>query len=218
MDGFWLSLGEIVLVNLVLSGDNALLIAMATSGLPRRQRRFAMLFGITGALLIRLVLTGVAVEVMAVPYVKAFGALLLAVIAVKLVGFEDEPAFITGGATLLSAAGTILLADLTMSLDNVAAIAGMAAGDMLLLSVGLIISMAFMMVASVWISSVLDRFPQLMLIGAGILAWTAGRILAEDSGLSHLTGKYVWTVLALFVLAPILFTVKRFRSRQKGNR
>jgi YjbE family integral membrane protein len=204
VDGFWLQLGEIVLVNLVLSGDNALLIAMATSGLPYRKRQLAMLLGIGAALFLRLVLTGVAAEVMTFPFVRVFGALLLIVIALKMAANEESPASVSGGTTLLSATGAILLADLTMSVDNVAAIAGMAEGNLLLLASGLVISMAFMVAASVWISMVLERFPQLMVIGSGILAWTAGRILAEDTGLSHLTGKYIWGVLLIIGIVPVV--------------
>ncbi|WP_018132732.1 YjbE family putative metal transport protein [Effusibacillus pohliae] len=209
MNGFWFQLGEIVLVNLVLSGDNALLIAMATSGLPRRQRRLAMALGIGGALLIRLVLTGLAAEVMAVPFVRSAGALLLTVIALKLMIQDEAPPSIGGGRTLLAAAGTILLADLTMSIDNVAAIAGMAAGNLPLLTAGLIISMGCMLVASVWIGWVLERVPQLMAIGAGILAWTAGRILAEDTGVSHFAGKYVWGILLILSLVPVAMMARK---------
>ncbi|MFC4770234.1 YjbE family putative metal transport protein [Effusibacillus consociatus] len=218
MEGFWLQLSEIVLVNLVLSGDNALLIAMATSGLPRRQRKLAMLLGVFGALIIRLVLTGVAAEVMTVPFVRALGALLLVGIAIKMAVNEEPKMSLSGGSSLLSAAGTILLADVTMSVDNVAAIAGMAEGNLLLLTSGLLISMLFMLVASVWISMVLDRIPQLMIIGSGILAWTAGRILAEDSGVSHMAGKYVWAILLVIAVVPMLIAVFRLKHPHKSSR
>lgn len=215
VEGVWLQVSEIVLINLVLSGDNALLIAMATSGLPRRQRRLAMLFGILGALIIRVALTGLAAEVMAVPYVRAFGSLLLGMIALKMVVDEEDQTTVSGGfkaGGLLPAAGTILLADLTMSVDNVAAIAGMAQGNLPLLATGLVISMAFMLLASTGICAVLERFPQLMVVGSAILAWTAGRILAEDAGLSRMAGKSVWGAMA--AVGVILLIVALYKSRR----
>lgn len=217
MEGNWLQLGEIVLVNFVLSGDNALLIAMATSKLPERQRRMAMLLGIGGAMALRMFLTGIASEIMLLPFVRAIGALLLIVIAVNLIHSDQAAAGSAGNTTLWSAAGTILLADLTMSLDNVAALAGMAEGNLGLLMIGLGISMLFMLVASAGISEILRRLPFLMVAGAGILAWTAGRILAEDNGVSHLAGQHVWIMLLTISLLFILTNWWRGRPVKKGS-
>lgn len=211
VEGYWLQLSEIVLVNLVLSGDNALLIAMATSKLPSRQRSLAMFLGIAGAMVLRIILTGIAAEIMLLPFVRAIGALLLIVIAVNLIHAGQPETELSGQATLWSAAGTILLADLTMSLDNVAALAGMAEGNLGLLMIGLVISMAFMLVASVGISEILQRIPSLIIVGAGILAWTAGRILAEDTGVSHLAGQHVWIMLLLISVLFLLITMLRSR-------
>lgn len=217
MEGNWLQLGEIVLVNFVLSGDNALLIAMATSKLPERQRRMAMLLGIGGAMALRMFLTGIASEIMLLPFVRAIGALLLIVIAVNLIHSNQAAADSAGNTTLWSAAGTILLADLTMSLDNVAALAGMAEGNLGLLMIGLGISMLFMLVASAGISEILRRLPFLMVAGAGILAWTAGRILAEDNGVSHLAGQHVWIMLLTISLLFILTNWWRGRPVKKES-
>jgi YjbE family integral membrane protein len=217
VEGYWLQLGEIVLINFVLSGDNALLIAMATGKLPARQRSWAMLVGIAGAMILRLVLTGVAAELILLPFVRALGALLLIVIAVNLIktqppeAGQETPRY----SSFWSATGMILLADLTMSLDNVAALAGMAEGNWGLLMIGLTISMIFMVLASTWISSMLQRVPSLLIVGAGILAWTAGRILAEDSGVSHWAGQYVWIMLVLISLLFLL--VSWLKSRSTGK-
>ena len=207
VDGFVVQLSEIVLVNLVLSGDNALLIAMAAARLPQRQRRLAMLLGILAAMLMRLLLTGLAVEMLSLPLVRAFGSLLLILIAVGLtVGETAESEIQSENTTLLSTVGTILLADLTMSLDNVAALAGMAEGNLPLLLAGMGISMLFMLMASASIGVLLERFPQLLLVGSGVLAWTAGHILAEDSTLKNWLGGAEWPVLlgvSMLVLAAV---------------
>lgn len=215
--GDWLQLSEIVMVNLILSGDNALLIAMATSKLPARQRRLAMVLGIVGAMLLRMILTGIAAELILLPFVRAVGALLLIVMAVKLIDAQQPQMEIANQGNLWSAAGTILLADLTMSLDNVAALAGMAEGNLGLLMVGLVISMACMLMASVGISKILERFPSLLVGGAGILAWTAGRILAEDTGVSHVAGQHMWIMLLVIsVIFLLVSLVKSFLTRENS--
>lgn len=218
MEGYWLQLSEIVLINFVLSGDNALLIAMATGQLPARQRSWAMIAGIAGAMILRLVLTGIAAELLLLPFVRAIGALLLIVIAVNLIKAQPpEPGQgKVSSASFWSVTGMILLADLTMSLDNVAALAGMAEGNLGLLMMGLAISMIFMLLASTWISNMLQRVPSLLIVGAGILAWTSGRILAEDSGVSHLAGKSVWFMLVLISLLFLLANWLKSRSTGKG--
>lgn len=177
---------SIILLNLVLSGDNAVVIALATRKLPASAQNKAIVIGTAGAVVLRILLMLIAVELLLVPYVKIVGAGLLFYIAYDLLKSNGEEADVKSETTLPSAVRTIIIADLVMSLDNVLAIAGVADGHFGLAVLGLIISIPIVIFGSQVILKLMDRFPWLIWIGALLIAYTAGSILVEDSFIHHL--------------------------------
>ena len=179
---FWIALLQIIGINIVLSGDNAVVIALAARSLPEKQRKQAVLIGSGAAVGMRIVLTVVAVELLRLPFLKLIGALLLLYIGIKLlVPEEDEHGH--GGKKITGMAGavrTILLADLVMSLDNVLAVAAAAKGSLLLLVVGLIISIPLVIFGSTLLMKFMDRWPIIVTIGAALLGWVAGEMAVTD--------------------------------------
>ena len=178
---FWLGLGQIMVVNTVLSGDNAVVIALAARSLPAHQQKQAIIWGSVAAIIMRVILTIVAVEMLKLPYLKIFGALLLFWIAVQLLLPEDDSAGgIESSGNLLPAIRTILIADLVMSLDNVIGVAAAAKGDMLLLILGLAISIPLIIFGSTIILRLMERYPIIITAGATLLGWVAGEMLITD--------------------------------------
>ena len=184
---FWVALGEIILVNIVLSGDNAVVIALAARSLPPRQQRMAILGGSGAAIVMRIVLTVVAVQLLTLPWLKLIGAALLLWIGVQLlVGEGDEGHGDGEGAgNLWTAIRTILIADLVMSLDNVLGVAAAAKGNTLLLIVGLAVSIPLIIFGSTIILKLMERFPVIISIGAGLLGYVAGEMLVTDPVVHH---------------------------------
>lgn len=179
---FFAALLQIMLVNIVLSGDNAVVIALAARNLPPQHQRKAILFGSGGAIVLRIFLTVIAVQLLQIPYLQALGGLLLVWIAVQLLVENDEE---DGGEhhahnNLWGAVKTILIADIVMSLDNTLAIAGVAKGNWTLLIVGLALSIPLIVVGSTVIMKMMDRFPIVVYIGAALIAWTAGEMIDSD--------------------------------------
>ncbi|MBY9076937.1 TerC family protein [Paenibacillus sp. HN-1] len=185
MESIWL-LGEILMVNLVLSGDNAMVIAMASKNLPDHHRRKAVWWGSAGAVLLRIILTLVAVLLLKIPYIQAGGGLLLLWISFKLLLEEEDVHKVNEAATLWKAIWTILTADFIMSLDNVLAIAGLAKGDLALVIIGIGLSIPIVVWGSGLIVGWLHRFPVLIYIGSYILAYTAGDMLLHDAKLGSM--------------------------------
>ncbi|MGM0167608.1 hypothetical protein IGI39_002592 [Enterococcus sp. AZ135] len=177
---------SIIVLNLVLSGDNAVVIALATRKLPSTSQNKAIVIGTAGAVVLRILLMLIAVELLTVPYVKIVGAILLFYIAYDLLKSNGEEADIKSETSLLSAIRTIIIADLVMSLDNVLAIAGVADGHFMLAVLGLIISIPIVIFGSQIILKLMDRFPWLIWIGALLIAYTAGTMLVEDHFIHHL--------------------------------
>ncbi|CAM4448002.1 TerC family protein [Paenibacillus phoenicis] len=175
-----LLLSEILIINLVLSGDNAVVIAMASKNLPLKQRKRAVWWGALGAILLRCVLTWVAVLLLKIPFIHAAGGVLLAAIAVKLLLPQEEHSRVAGASSLWKAVQTILAADFIMSLDNVLAIAALAEGDVSILVIGIAISIPIVVWGSNLIADWLQRLPLLVYAGAGILGYTAGEMLLQD--------------------------------------
>ena len=176
---------EILLVNFVLSGDNAVVIAFATLRLDPRSRRLAILYGTAAAVMLRVWLTLIASRLFSVPYVQAGGGVLLAYLALSLLAAreradETRPA----PRRLLTATASIALADVTMSLDNVAALAGIAHGDREALFAGLLVSVSLIMFASASLAGMMSQRRFLQTIGAGVLAWTAGGMIGHDPALA----------------------------------
>ena len=178
---FWVALLQIIGVNIVLSGDNAVVIALAARGLPAEQQKRAVAWGSGAAVVMRIVLTIVAVELLRLPALKLVGAVLLIWIAVQLLLPEDEShGHREGHSTMAAAVKTILLADLVMSLDNVIAVAAAAKGSTLLLVTGLAISIPMVVFASRLLLKAMERFPIIITIGAALLGWVAGEMAIGD--------------------------------------
>ena len=179
---FLVALMQIMMVNIVLSGDNAVVIALAARSLPAKQQKLAILWGSGGALVLRVILTVAAVVLLKIPFLQFAGALLLIWIAVQLLIEEDE----SDGPhhahdNLLGAVKTILVADVVMSLDNTLAIAGVAKGDWTLLISGLVLSIPLIVFGSTLIMKMIERFPVIVYIGAGLIAYTAGEMIDSDA-------------------------------------
>jgi YjbE family integral membrane protein len=176
------SLLEIIGVNIVLSGDNAVVIALAARRLPQVQRRLAILFGSAGAILMRIALTIAAAELLQLPWLRLAGALLLLWIGVRMLldGEGDRESVAASPAGAWSAIRTILVADFVMSLDNVLGVAAAARGQLTLLIAGLIISIPLIVFGSALILRIMDRFPVLVTLGAGLIGYVAGEMLADE--------------------------------------
>jgi YjbE family integral membrane protein len=186
---FWAALGSIVLANVVLSGDNAVVIALAARSLPPQQQGKAIFWGSAAAIVMRIALTLIAVEMLRWPWLKIVGALLLLCVGVSLLAedqAEDDGAAQAGG--LLAAIRTILVADLVMSLDNVLAVAAAAKGNSLLLVIGLAISIPLIVFGSTLLLKVMDRFPIIITLGAALLGFLAGEMLLTDPAVTERFG------------------------------
>ena len=184
--GFWLALGKIIWINVLLSGDNALVIALACRGLHGKHRFWGMVAGSGIAVALRIAFTGIVATLMALPYLKLVGGLALLVIAAKLLVPEDENDEIAAGTTLWHAVRIVALADLVMSLDNVIAVAAAANGQASLLIIGLAMSIPLIIAGAALIMLVLDRFPLLVWLGAMLLGWVAGEVIATDPAIEPL--------------------------------
>ena len=178
---FWAALGSIILANVLLSGDNAVVIAMAARGLPARQQKRAIVFGSAAAIVMRVVLTLIAVRMLGLPWLKLAGGLALLWIGANLMSDEQEQQEHEVQPIGIGAAvRTILIADLVMSLDNVLAVAAAAQGDTLLLVVGLAISIPLIVFGSTLVLKVMERFPVIIVAGAALLGWLAGEMMLTD--------------------------------------
>lgn len=207
---------SIIVLNLVLSGDNAVVIALATRKLPASSQNKAIVVGTAGAVVLRILLMLIAVELLTVPYVKIIGAVLLFYIAYDLLKSNGEEAEVKSETTLLSAIRTIIIADLVMSLDNVLAIAGVADGHFMLAVLGLIISIPIVIFGSQVILKLMDRFPWLIWVGALLIAYTAGTMLVEDHFIHHLlrglSNGHIVSLASCVLLAGMYFLFNRKKS------
>lgn len=184
---FWIALMQIIGVNIVLSGDNAVVIALAARSLPPKQQKQAVLWGSGAAVVMRIALTIVAVQLLQLPYLKLVGAALLLWIGVQLLLPEDDEGG-HGGASansgMIAAIRTILIADLVMSIDNVIAVAAAAKGSMTLLVLGLVISIPLVIFGSTLLMKFMERWPIIITIGGGLLGWVAGEMAVTDPAVS----------------------------------
>lgn len=180
---FWTGLLAIIWVNVILSGDNAVVIALAARSLPKHQQSKAVFWGAGAAVLLRIVLTIIAVEALKWPYLKIIGGVLLLWIAIKLLTPEDDGPDVESSDNLIQAIKTILIADLVMSLDNVLGVAAVAKGSMLLLVLGLAISIPIVIFGATMLMKLMERFPIIITIGAALLGWVAGEMLVTDPSL-----------------------------------
>ena len=178
---FWVAVVEIIFVNILLSGDNAVVIALACRNLSQRQRRRGIFWGVLGAIALRIVLTFFAMNLLAYPYLKLVGGALLVWIGIKLVAQEEGGGReVRASDRLLTAVWTIIVADLVMSLDNVMAVAAAAKGSAPLMVFGLVISIPIVIIGSQLIMRLMERYPVLVLGGGGLLGYIAGDMAIED--------------------------------------
>ncbi|QDF96344.1 hypothetical protein CJ010_07235 [Azoarcus sp. DD4] len=211
MDGaFWVSVLQIIAIDILLGGDNAVVIALACRRLPEHQRNKGIAWGVVGAIGLRVVLIFFALQLLELPFLKLVGALLLLWIGVKLMQPEDEDGHgnIEGSTHLFGAIKTIVVADAVMSLDNVIAVAGAAKGDLGLVVFGIVISIPIIVWGSKFVLKLMDRFPIVITLGAALLGWIAGGMLVGDVMLKPwLEGMPGWlhyvtsAIGALFVVA-----------------
>ncbi len=177
---FWLAVAKIIWINVLLSGDNALVIAMACRGLAPRQRLWGMVIGAGIAVVLLIAFTSIVATLMVLPYLKLVGGIALIVIAIKLLVPDVEGDDVTAGSSLWHAIRIVVIADIIMSLDNVIAVAAAANGELPLLILGLAISIPIIIAGAALIMMVLDRFPILIWLGAALLGWIAGDVIATD--------------------------------------
>ncbi|MGA8053241.1 MAG: TerC family protein [Burkholderiales bacterium] len=181
---FWIGLAKIIGVNIVLSGDNAVVIALAARSLPPRQQKQAIIWGSGAAIVMRIVLTIFAVELLKLPWLKIIGSLLLLWIGIQLLVPEEEGGEgVKASDSLMTAIKTILIADLVMSLDNVIAVAAAAQGSLVLLVLGLAISIPLVIFGSTLLLRLMERFPIIITIGAALIGFVAGEMLVTDPAL-----------------------------------
>lgn len=182
---FWLAGIEIIVINILLSGDNAVVIALACRNLPPHQRRWGVFWGAGGAILLRIVLTFFAISLLDLPWLKIVGGLLLLWIGVKLIADDGgEGHQVAASNQLFSAVRTIVVADLVMSLDNVIGVAAAAKGSLVLLVFGLVVSIPLVIVGSQLIMKAIERFPMLVMAGGGLLGYVAGEMAVTDNAVS----------------------------------
>jgi YjbE family integral membrane protein len=190
---FWIGLIKIVWINIILSGDNAVVIALAARSLPAEQQKKAVLFGSGAAVVLRIVLTVVAAKMMQIPYLQIVGGLLLLWIGVQLLTDGDGDEHGTGAkGGMMAAIRTILIADLVMSLDNVIAVAAAAQGSMTLLILGLAISIPLVIFGSTLMIRLMERFPVIVTLGAALIGWVAGETIVSDTGLKATLEANTW--------------------------
>lgn len=213
---FLLALGSIILLDLVLAGDNAVVIAMASRKLPENMRKRAIYIGTAGAVVIRAIMTLIATYLLTIPFLQAIGGLILLPIAFNLLkpekhNLEDTNSFSasTGFATAIK---TIIIADAAMGIDNVLAIAGVAHGDMVLVLLGLAISIPIVVWGSQIISNLMDRLPILITLGSAILAYTSASMILHDKIIGNfllsLTEYMNYILPVLFIGAIIVYSQK----------
>jgi YjbE family integral membrane protein len=207
---FWIALLQIIGIDIVLAGDNAVVIALAARSLPAEQQKKAIIYGAAAAIVIRVILTSFAAALLTVPWVNIVGGVLLLWIGVKLLnhGSDDEGENIKPADNLMGAIKTIVVADVVMSLDNVIGVAGAAKGSMTLLILGLLISIPLVIFSSQIILKVMARWPVIIVIGAALLGWVAGDMAVRDFAIRDWVSanaawlKYVAPITgAIFVVA-----------------
>jgi YjbE family integral membrane protein len=202
---FWLAVGEIIWINVLLSGDNALVIAMACRGLAPRQRLWGMTIGAGIAVVLRISFTGIIATLMGLPYLKLVGGLALLLIAAKLLVPDENGGDVTAATSLWHAIRIVVIADIIMSLDNVIAVAAAANGEIALLVLGLAISIPMIIAGAGLIMLVLDRFPVLIWLGATLLGWIAGDVIETDPAIQPMVDRVFEGKIALDLEASSAF-------------
>lgn len=220
---FWSGLTQIILVNIVLSGDNALVIALACRNLEKRHQKPAILAGSAGAIILRIIFVLIVDQLLQISFLKLAGGLLLLWIGIKLVqGEEEHGDGVKGAGSLWGAIRTIIIADAVMSLDNAIAIAAAAKGDTTLIILGLLISIPLIVFGATLIMALLQRFPIIVVAGGGLLGWIAGEVLATDPAYAQQLAAMVPNAKLVFEVGGAIITVAlgyflQYRAKQRRH-
>ncbi|WP_232698270.1 TerC family protein [Brevibacillus daliensis] len=207
----------IIAIDILLGGDNAVVIAMASRNLPKDQKRSAILWGTGMAICIRIIATLVAAYLLKVPFLFFIGGLLLTYIAYKLLAEEEHDPDIKGSTTLRGAIQTIVIADMTMGIDNVVAVAGTAKGDMLLIIIGLVVSIPIIVWGSALILKAMERYTWIPFVGAGILALAAAKMITHEQQFAGFYTANPWVdwVIKIVIIGGVLGAGIYKRSQSK---
>ncbi|MNI11883.1 Integral membrane protein TerC family protein [compost metagenome] len=209
---FWMALLSIILIDLVLAGDNAIVIGLAARNVPKQDQRKVIMWGTVGAIVVRVIMTLLVVQLLNIPGLRMVGGLALLWIAYKLL-IDEKSHEISAGNQMWAAIRTIIIADTMMGLDNVLAVAGAAHGDFLLVVIGLAVSVPIMVWGSTMILKLTERFPIVITIGAAVLAWTAAKMLVAEPLIDQffVNGwiKYGFEILAIIAVVGIGTKIKR---------
>ncbi len=203
----WVALFQIIIINILLSGDNAVIIALACRSLPPKEQRNAFLIGTVAIVILMTALTSVASILLTIPYVEMVGAVLLLWIGIKLLLPEEENDNINSSDNFWSAVKTIIIADIVMSLDNVLGMAGAANGHMALLFVGMVITIPLILFGSAMLMKLMERFPIIVTIGAGLLGYVAGEMAVEDPALKGYLANAHYLEIALPILGAAIVVI-----------
>lgn len=207
----WVALFQIIIINILLSGDNAVIIALACRKLPPKDQRNAFIIGAAAVVILMTALTAVASLLMTIPYVEIVGSVLLLWIGIKLLVPEDEDESVDASDNFWGAVKTIIIADIVMSLDNVLGMAGVAKGHMELLFVGMVITVPLILFGSAILMKLMTRFPIIVTLGAGLLGYVAGEMFVEDPALKgHLENAHYLTIALPIMGALIVVGVGKF--------
>jgi len=214
---FWVAVLQIIAIDILLGGDNAVVIALACRNLPEKQRKLGIMWGVAGAITLRVILTIFAVTLLSIPYLKIVGAVLLAWIAIKLVLPQegDGGHDIDASDSLVGAIKTIIIADLVMSLDNVLAVAGAAKDSWALIVFGLLVSIPIIVYCSTLVLKLMDRFPWIIILGGGLLGWIAAGMAIHDVAVRDwVSSNWPWAEYALPALgASIVMAIGWYLAR-----
>ncbi|MCH5585299.1 TerC family protein [Shimazuella sp. AN120528] len=205
----------IVVIDLVLAGDNAIVIGLASRKLPQEQRKKAIFWGTAGAVTLRIIATVSIVWLLKIPGLLLVGGLILVWISYNLLVDNDNHEDVKAGTSFWSALRTIILADTIMSLDNVLAVGGAAHGSILLVVIGLVISVPLVVWGSTLFIKLVDRFPIILYIGSGVLAWTAGGMIAEEPIIHDFIKDFPWIEYAVNIVLIVLVLLAGYLRKQK---
>ncbi|USB34638.1 TerC family protein [Paenibacillus sp. YPG26] len=218
---FWSILLSIILIDLVLAGDNAIVIGLAARNVPKKDQKKVIMWGTVGAIVVRVVMTVLVVQLLAIPGLRLAGGLALLWIAYKLI-VDDKGHDIKAGNKVWAAIRTIIIADTMMGLDNVLAVAGAAHGDNVMVIIGLAISIPIMIWGSTVILKLTERFPIVITLGAAVLAWTAAKMLVDEPLVSGWFAngavKYGFELIMIAIVVGLGTWVKRRHERQRAIR
>lgn len=209
----------IIIIDLVLAGDNAIVIGMAARNLPKNKQKKAIFWGTGGAIIIRILLTMVVVWLLKIPFLTFIGGLFLIWISFKLLIQKKQHGDVKEGQTLLAAIRTIVIADVAMGLDNVIAIAGASHGNYVLVVLGLVVSVPIILWGSTIVLRFMERFPQILYIGAGVLVFTASKMITEDQRLQRYIGEpwYIKYGITITLIAAVLLIGWYINRKNRRN-